>query len=31
MVANPLRHNGIIGWAPAKVKDSPCVATVLGG
>jgi hypothetical protein len=29
ILVNPLRHNGIIGSASAKVKDSPCVATVL--
>jgi hypothetical protein len=29
LLANPLRHNGIIGWRSAKMKHFPCVATVL--
>jgi hypothetical protein len=29
ILVNPLRHNGIIGSALAKVKQFPCAATVL--
>jgi hypothetical protein len=29
MLVNPLWHNGVIGWRLAKMKQFPCVATVL--
>jgi hypothetical protein len=29
ILVNPLRHNGIIGWNPEMVEQSPCLATVL--
>jgi hypothetical protein len=29
ILVNPLRHNGIIGWHPEKVEQSPCLTTVL--
>jgi DNA-binding MarR family transcriptional regulator len=31
MYVNPLRHNGIIGWRLERVKQPPCLATVLPG